>query len=183
MAIDGELDGTAVWRHKASFEEDFFYSESILESQTVFFHIKSFDFDWIRFDDLKPLKIGGTIGYGYNDDYSLAEKSSEFSINRAKSDDVNFRMLLAGHIDIFPITTEVGYFILQQHFDQQERRLITHHPRSLTPVHERSLHLLLTKIESNIQLMKRFNLGLAKLKKKKKIQEYIDEFFARTDQK
>ncbi|OZG72750.1 hypothetical protein BTA51_14605 [Hahella sp. CCB-MM4] len=179
MAIDGKLDGTGVWRYKAKFAKDFYYSDPIIESQTVFFHLKSFKFDWQKFSDLKSLHIGGTIGYGYNDDYSNAEKSQEFNISRAKSDETNFRMLLAGHIDIFPITTEVGYFILKQKFKPEERKLVTHHPKSLIAENERSLHLLLSKTNSaNAKLMEVFNRGLKKLKRDHKIKQYIDDFYA-----
>ncbi len=178
MAKNGKLNGTAVWRYKTEFEKDFYYSNPIIESQTVFFHLKSFQFDWQEFSELMPLKIGGTIGYGYNDDYIQAEKSPDFNITRAKSDEINFKMLLAGYIDIFPISTEVGYFILKQNFSPDERQRITHHPKTLTPESERSLHLLLSKSnKANVRIMRRFNQGLAKLIRDNKIKQYIDEFY------
>ncbi|WP_020406249.1 substrate-binding periplasmic protein [Hahella ganghwensis] len=177
MAKDGKLDGTAVWRHKRDFEKNFFFSDTIIKSQAVFFHLKSFDFDWDRFTELKSLNIGGTIGYGYNDDYTKAEKSQQYHISRSNSDEVNFKMLLAGYIDVFPITTEVGYFILKKHFSSAERQLITHHPKSLTPENERSLHLLLTKANTeNLEVLKRFNRGLAKLKQQDRVNQIIREF-------
>ena len=163
LAKRGELDGTAVWRHKPKFEKFFHYSDPVLASKAVFFHLKSYALEWTVFDDLKGIRIGGTIGYGYNADYDNAEKSKDFKIRRVPKDELNFKMLLARRIDIFPITAEVGYHILKTKFTPDEFQSVTHHPNSLTPVQEQSLHLLLPKNkEKSLRLLEAFNRGLKK---------------------
>ncbi len=178
LAQRGDLDGTAVWRYKDKFAKDFYYSDSVLGTNTVFFHLKNFPFKWNSFDDLKGMRIGGTIGYGYNEEYDKAEQSQEFIIHRVPRDEQNFAKLLAGRIDIFPITTEVGYYILQTKFRLKDQQLITHHTQSLTPSKERNLHLLLSKkIEKNKQVLILFNLGLEQLKQSGKLRQYHEELY------
>ncbi|MDE1462746.1 substrate-binding periplasmic protein [Spartinivicinus poritis] len=169
MAKQGKLDGTAVWRKKDEFQKYFYYSEPIFETETVFFHLKSLTFHWKKFSDLKGLVIGGTIGYGYNKDYDLAEKSNQYSIKRVISDEINFHKLILSRIDIFPITKEVGYHILKTKFPSKVN-IITHHPTPLTPEAERSLHLLISKKSRKHELiLKSFNRGLKKLREKGKL--------------
>lgn len=165
MAEFGELNGTAVWRYQSDIQERFYYSDPILTSETVFFHLKLHPFDWNQFTDLKRLRIGGTIGYTYNEDYRKAEKSKEYNIHRISNDELNFSMLLRDRIDIFPITKEVGYFLLHTQYKESQADLITHHNKSITPANERTLHLLLSKNDKqNEQYMSSFNKGLKRLK-------------------
>lgn len=174
MAENGELNGTALWRNQAEFQDEFYYSDPVLMSETVFFHLKANPFHWHKFEDLKGINIGGTLGYSYNEDYRIAEKSKEYRIQRMAKDELNFSMLLRKRIDIFPITKEVGYFLLQSKYTAEEASLITHHETSLTPENERSLHLLLSKDnKDNIELMEAFNKGLNKLKQTGRYDSYI----------
>ena len=177
MAQTGKLDGTGVWRHRADLEDNFYYSEPVMESGAVFFHLKSFSFDWKNFEDLKGIKIGGTIGYSYSEEFDNAEKSLEYRIDRTSSDKKNLRMLLEGRINIFPITKEVGYYLLQTDFKNKESASITHHSKIITPKNKRTLHLLLSrKDERNIYRMKMFNQGLNKLKKSGRYNQYFKDF-------
>jgi len=165
MAEHGKLNGTAVWRYQSDMQEKFYYSDPVITSETVFFHLKSFPFLWNEFTDLKGLHIGGTIGYTYNEEYRKAEASSDYSIHRIANDGLNFTMLLRNRIDIFPITKEVGHFLLQTQYEESQVNLITYHPKSITPMSEKSLHLLLSKNDKqNEQFMASFNKGLKKLK-------------------
>lgn len=176
MAEYGELNGTAVWRYQSDIQEKFYYSDPVFTSETVFFHLKSFPFAWNEFTDLKGLRIGGTIGYTYNEDYRKAEASKEYNIQRISNDELNFSMLLRNRIDIFPITKEVGYFLLQTQYTQNQASLFTYHAKSMTPEHERTLHLLLSKHdEKNQQLMASFNKGLKKLKESGLYHQYLKD--------
>ena len=174
MAEYGDLNGTAMWRYQSDFAEKFYYSDPVLKSETVFFHLKSNPFDWQVFEDLKGLNIGGTIGYSYNEEYRQAERSKSYHIHRISKDELNFSMLLRERIDIFPITKEVGYFLLRTKFQPDVVNLITHHNKSITPENEKTLHLLLSKgNKNNEKLMASFNSGLKKLKKSGRYDEYL----------
>ncbi len=63
-AEDIEVDGSLPWSRTESREKLFYYSKKpIVNTRTVFFHLKSFNFDWESYEDLKSYSIGGTIGY------------------------------------------------------------------------------------------------------------------------
>lgn len=81
---------------------------------------------------------------------------------RTPRDEQNFRMLLAGRIDVFPVTREVGYYILKTRFTPEEAAAVTHHP---VPIYRTGFYLVLSRANvGNRQKMQKFNAGLRRLK-------------------
>ena len=109
FAQEGEWDGSAVWMHNSERAKDFLFSDSVVEVKNIFFHLKSYSFDWNTIDDLKGIPIGGTIEYSYGEEFQNAEKTGEIEVQRAPSDEINFRKLLAGRIKIFPCVLDNSY--------------------------------------------------------------------------
>lgn len=171
MAERGQRVGTAVWTHSPEREQRFFISEPVVESAYHFFHRKDRAFDWQRLDDLRGLRICGTLGYNYGEPFQQAERDKRLQVRRLPSDELCFRQLLAGRIDVFPMDKVVGFAMLHEHFSAADRAQLSVHPRALR---SDPLHLLLSReVPGNAELMVRFNHGLAQLRDSGKVAQYL----------
>ena len=172
-AKSGKYEGSVVWSYSAEREEDFYYSDSVIEGNTVFFHLKNYVFNWNTIEDLKGIKIGGTTGYSYGDTFDQAEKAGNLEVHRVTHDYQNFLMLLRGRAQIVPLELEVGYRLLQKHLSPEEVERITHHPKPLKTI---PYHLILSKqVERNGHFIHIFNKGLKRLKENGQYEQYIAE--------
>lgn len=173
QAKAGRWDGSAIWLRNAEREKHFYYSDTVIENDVYFFHLKDYAFEWDRIEDLKGISIGGTDAYFYGGAFEAAENAGIIEVQRAARDQLNFRKLLRGRIQIFPINDVVGYYQIQQNFSSEQAKRFTYHPK---PLYRRSLHLILSKkIEKNKRLITLFNQGLGRLKTNGKLELYKKE--------
>lgn len=161
LAESGMWDGSAVWVYSKERAEKFYFSDPIIETKWVFFHLKTTNFDWKTVDDLKKYKIGATLEYNYGRNFERAERNGILKVHRIPRDEQNFKKLVAGRIDVFPLDLLVGYSMLNDLISADDIQLVTHHHKPLKVV---QLHLILSKkVKKNEHLMKRFNRGLKRL--------------------
>jgi polar amino acid transport system substrate-binding protein len=173
LAQDGAWDGSLVWHRSPEREPDFYFSDPVVTGQNVFFHLKSKSFDWQEMKDLTGLYIGATIDYDYGEAFTQAEKAGVISVERVSSDEQNFKKLLAGRIDIFPLDLDVGLAMLRQNFTAEEIAQITYHPR---PIESYPYSLILSKkVPRNQELIVLFNAGLQELIDSGKMQQFVEE--------
>lgn len=173
LAEEAEWDGSVVWYKTPEREELFYFSEPVIHSQDVFFHLQTFSFDWQEMSDLQGLRIGGTIEYDYGTAFREAEASGLITVDRVASDEQNFEKLLKGRIDVFIVELEVGLAVIRQFLTPEEQALITYHP---TPVRNDPLHLILPrKVPGNEALIALFNEGLQELESSGQLQKIIEE--------
>ena len=175
-AAIGRADATAVWMHKSEREQDFYYSEPVLNEEFVFFYLEGNSFDWANLKDLRVYKLGGLLGssYGAAFDKALADKhiQAEFVPNTK----LNFLNLLAGRVDAFPLEKSVGLASIRNLLTPEQQARIRFHPKRLLQNHS---FLLLPKALKNSQnLMLDFNETLAKFKQSGRYQAYFDRFEA-----
>ncbi|BES72368.1 hypothetical protein RE428_33860 [Marinobacter nanhaiticus D15-8W] len=98
---------------------------------------------------------------------------SLIKVEVATSDEINFRKLLAGRIDLFPIDVVVGRRLLARHFSPQDVEKLAVHPRV---VYATQLHLMLSKrVPGNAVRMERFNQGLAAIRQRGRIDAILDD--------
>ncbi len=138
--------------------------------RTVFFHLKSYSFDWNTLDDLKDIPIGATIGYNYSDKFEAAEKAGRIEVQRVPKEVQNFNKILKGRINIFASNLDAGYALLNKHFPLNQVQLFTYHPKAL-----KITHLCLAfskKIERNTRLLKLFNKRLKLMKDSGKFEQF-----------
>ncbi|MCJ7433476.1 MAG: transporter substrate-binding domain-containing protein [Anaerolineales bacterium] len=174
LAQDGEWDGSLVWHKSPEREQDFYFSDpAVVTGQNVFFHLKSYDFDWKEMKDLAGLNIGATIDYDYGEAFMQAEKAGEINVDRVPTDEQNFKKMLLGRIDIFPLDLDVGLAMLHQNFSAEEIAQITYHSQ---PIESYPYSLILSKkVPRNAELIVLFNAGLKELIDSGKMQLFIDE--------
>ncbi len=165
---------TGVWMHKPEREKDFYYSDPVLNEQFVFFHLKSFNFNWNTLDDLQGLVIGGVKEYSYGADFDEALKSGKISIERVPRKHQNWRKLLLGRILLYPEEINVGYSSLKQRFNTDRASLITHHPK---PFLNNLSYLLFPKSsKKSLIYMKKFNSRLKLFRKNGRYDNYFKSF-------
>ncbi len=82
--------------------EHFLYSDAVVPSKFAFFHLKGSNFDWNSYEDLRGIRIGGTLEYAYSKEFDAAEKAGIIKTNRAPSDEIGLKKLLKGRIEVFP---------------------------------------------------------------------------------
>ncbi len=169
----GGQDLTGVWMHKPEREIDFYYSEPILTEKFVFFHLKTYPFEWTDLSDLKKLGIGGGIGYSYGPEFDSALDTGKLEIERVATDKQNFVKLLLGRIQVYPQEINVGYAALKQHFTEEEVLKITHHPTPL--LSNQSYVLFPKKLQKSKSLLLRFNRQLNKFKQSGRYEKYFDQ--------
>ena len=120
-------------------------------------------------EDLKGYEIGFTEGYDYGSEFMTALKKGILSVQTVSSDELNYKKLLAGRIEIFPNDPLVGYAQINSLFSPEKAKLFTHHPKVFEPS---TLHLIISKKSDKAEFyLKAFNLGLKKLKDSGRIAE------------
>jgi len=170
-AKNGKWHATSAWAINESREKDFWYSDPIVVDRTVFFHRKDKIVQWQEMDDLQDLKVGTTTSYYYGEAFNNALLSGLLLVEEVPVEEMNFKKLQRGKIDILPSNLYVGYSIIKKLFTTEVTEQITHSPVTLTA---QPLRLLFSKkIAENRYFLNKFNAGLKKLKLSGKIDLYI----------
>ncbi len=174
IAKDGSWDASAVWWITEEVKADFLFSEKVVDSGFVFYHLKSTDFDWDSIEDLRGLKIGFTSGYQYGPVFSEAMENGTIKVETASSDELNFKKLLSGRIDVFPNDPLVGWAQIRNNFTDREIAKFTNHPKKFFIS---SLALLISRNTSNgSYFLRKFNSGLSKLERSGRLDEIFEDF-------
>ena len=161
LSATGEWDGTLAWDDTPSIQGEHWASAKPTSVQEwVFFYRKADNFSWNSLNDLQGKIIGITTGYKYSDTFvNLPEDS--FTFLNSNSDETNLKMLVAGHIDVFPIEKNVGLYLIRQGFSEEEQNMITYDEKAIS---EFNSYLLLSKaIPENEQRIKEFDQAFRKL--------------------
>jgi len=169
----GIYDLSPGWTKTPEREKEVNFSDPIFETYQVFFHLKSFPFQWQSFKDLKGIRIGACLGYYYGEDFKVAEKNGLIKVEYVPRDKQNIMKLLKDRIQIFPLNILTGYDLIQKNTTQEEFSKIVHHPKKLAP--PSSAHVVFTKNERNVRMMRLFNKGLKRLKETGKYDLYWQE--------
>ncbi len=172
----GSFTATGVWMHKAERENDFIYSDALLNEQFVFFHNKSLDFNWNTVNDLYGMKMGGIQAYSYGPELDKALKKGLIEMVLIKHPKQNFMKLLRGRVQLHPMEINVGYAALKKNFTLKEQSKITHHPKPF--LNNLSYLLFPKKVKNSEELVKRFNKALAKMKANGRYDQYFKNFEA-----
>lgn len=157
-AAAGRHDATAIWMHAADREQDFVYSDPVMNERFVLFYRKDDPIQWNHLEDLSDLQLGGSIGYSYGPEFDKAVENEVLDVEWVASPELNFRRLLFERIDAFPEEINVGYYILRRETDREEARQITHHPE---PISENQSFLLFPADDPETERLREiFNRGL-----------------------
>lgn len=171
LARKGQRDGTAVWLPSEKRREEFFISRPVIVTEYVFFHRVDMPFDWQTVADLADYRIGLTRDYDYGQVIDRVKTRGIAHTEIVSSDELNFRKLMAGRIDLFPLDRVVGQRMADDLFGADEAGSLTWHPH---PVRKDRLHLLLSrKVAGNAERMEAFNRELKAMRREGKIQRIL----------
>ncbi|MCP4552670.1 MAG: amino acid ABC transporter substrate-binding protein, partial [Bacteroidetes bacterium] len=171
LASHGEWDGSILYSRNPERENKFYITNPVAPSKYVFFHLKSFNFNWNTLDDLKNIVIGTGEGYGFGSEFEKAEKEGRIDVQRVPTDEMNVKKLMLGRIKLYPQDVVVGYDLINKMVSHTESQKITYHPK---PLLEKPQHLLLSKkIKRNKRMLNLFNKGLQRLKDSGKYNQYF----------
>jgi polar amino acid transport system substrate-binding protein len=170
----GLVNGSVVWsidEGESERSRDFLSSDTVLESQSVFFMRKGYQFRWTKDADLAGLRIGGVAGYEYR-----FEGMPGMHLDRAPTEELNFRKLVAGRVDIVPTNLDVGRYILRTSFKPEEAAGVAVAPGFYNITQYR---LIMRRADrANAAYIERFNRGLRKLKESGKFDQYMADLVA-----
>lgn len=154
---------TSFWYYREDRAKDFLYSVPLLFGYTVFYHLASNPLDdWDTLDDLNDKRIGITDGYTYTQEVWDAKESGRLRIQVVSEDELNFRKLLKGRIDLFLMETVVGAKLLRDKFEPEVAGTITFHPKALI---EAPSYLLFNRNRDDVaEVVSDFNRGLSKIR-------------------
>lgn len=171
LAANGDFDGTMPWNKTDARLKDFYFPKtSLLKDENVFFHLKTVPFDWATLEDLKRYRVGVTIGFKEEAIY----KSKGIPADMVNSEELNFRKMRVGRIDVYQTSKRVGYVTLKKTFGHQDASLFTHHPKIVS---ESEFFILFSKATQRGQyLADRFDAGLKKLKANGTYDKILAEF-------
>lgn len=117
---------SSYWYYSAEREADFIHVGPISREEEVFFVLADAGVpEWENLEDLQGLRIGATLGYTYTSEFwSLAERGV-LTLSPAPENISNFRKLLSGRIDMFPMSRDVGWNIIANNFTEDEQARFT----------------------------------------------------------
>jgi len=172
VASELQVEATMPWYETPKRKEKFLYSkQAIIRSRIVFFHLKSLDFKWNNFEDLKSYTIGATVGYKST---KLFE-SKNLNTFLTQTEQENYTQMANTRVDITASSVLVGYDIINKTFPKERVSLFTHNEKNIFP--ETGAHLLISKKHPRgKELMKKFDDGLKKLIKSGRYGQIIKNF-------
>lgn len=172
----GRANATAVWMYKAEREQDFYYSEPVLNEEFVFFHLKDTPFDWQSMTDLSTYNLGALLGSSYGKAFDSALKKKQIKAEFVPNTKLNFINLISGRVDAFPLEKSVGIASMRDILTPEQHANISFHPKRLL---QNESYLLLPKALPNSQkVMADFNQNLAKFRQDGRYQAYFERFEA-----
>lgn len=104
-----------------------------------------------------------------------AEEKKVIQVDRVNTLLQAFNMMMLGRVKMVPSDMEVGYVLLQQNMDKKTLNEITHSEHLIQMT---DYHLTLPKAATkSAELIKKFNRGLAALRKSGRYQKIVKEFY------
>ncbi len=156
-------NASAVWWPTQETANHFYESDPVGFTSFVFFHRQERDFDWTDLEDIRHLKIGATLQYSYGPKMQRLMEEMGNHVEYVTRDELNYKKLLSGRIDIFPNDPVVGMAQIRNSLRPDDRKKLTFHPKTFFPS---PLNLIFSKRNSKSKtLLQAFNRGLKKLNK------------------
>lgn len=150
----------------------FIFSEPLFSNQSKFFYYAADSrpraITYTRYADLRPYRIGGVIGYYYEQPFAEAQLQVEF----VNTDEQNFNKLYLGRIDLVPADENVGFYLIRKNFSAADAaKFLT----LAQPLNKKRLYLMTSPHYPDARaLLARFNTAQAKLKKTGRFQQILD---------
>ncbi|MEM8812189.1 MAG: transporter substrate-binding domain-containing protein [Pseudomonadota bacterium] len=128
----GRFDATSFWYFSPEREADFIHVGPVMRDRLVFFRrADTPEPKWDGLNDLKGHTIGAVTGYTYTPEFWELAEEGTLNVELAPSDEANFKKLLAGRIDLFPMSEESGRRLVSTIFSTDEQGRIVYSAQPL----------------------------------------------------
>lgn len=155
MTENVKTDGTMLYSYNEERGQKFFYSDPVLQLDTVVFYNHNKPVRWEKPEDLKGLSLGGVEKY----DYGFIREEDGYHLIRSQSSGANHEKLGEGRLDGTLDEVLVGLTILRE---KNLRHRISFHPK---PIKSKNYHLILSQKHPRAQeILAVFNQGLTRIK-------------------
>lgn len=122
----GQYDGSYGWAHAPERDAKLLYPVTVLYPfRMVFFHRRGESYPWKKLEDLRPFRIGVTMGNHYSDEFSALQAAGTLNVDPASSDTSGMKKLASGRIDLFPMEQEAGQMLADLVLSKADREKIT----------------------------------------------------------
>lgn len=110
MAETGQADGITLLMKTEQRTGFLSFTEPLFMAREVFYYRpdRLGRFQWEKFVDLKPYRIGLVEAYGYSPDFLEAVKQLSLDVEYAASDRISFQKLHVGRIDLYLCNADMG---------------------------------------------------------------------------
>ncbi|MFQ3231355.1 substrate-binding periplasmic protein [Reinekea sp.] len=105
----GEMDATLPWSYTQERNEQFLYSQAILNGDVVLFFNKGKKRAWQQLDDLSDLTFGSILGYNVSPLVSQKIEDGKLRSTTTPDETASFKMLNAGRFDVVAQDRNLGF--------------------------------------------------------------------------
>ena len=115
----GKADGIPLLMKNAEREAFLAYTDPVVENRELFYYLpeRLGDFQWDTFQDIQGLKLGLITGYIYNEEFLRAVEQQHNPVVYSQDVEANFRLLLAGRVDLTLEDETLAQPVLAEHPD------------------------------------------------------------------
>lgn len=176
MVLQGEAWATYPFSTNQQRDSLYWFSSTIGYSTQKFFYygekpIELFE----KLEDLKGLRIGGVLGYYYNQDFSDANLSVEYT----HSEILGLKKLYTQRIDLISFNEIIGWRMISEQYPSEEHQFGTLE----MPLREIELKMMVSKRMQNSEvLLQKFNTALARFKKSETYIEILSKYHMKPSQ-
>ena len=123
MVEKGKQDGAMMLTKNSEREEYMEFSIPIIENRDMIWYKKgnSKIKEWNSFEDLKPYIIGNSLGFNYGKEFEKSVVEYNLKVDVAKIDELNFKKLDKGRIDVFFCNETAANTIFSKNKDLKDK--------------------------------------------------------------
>ncbi len=158
------------WALNESLQATLAYSEPLCSQRMVFFFLKSRlpGWDYTGLDGLKKFRLGGALGYSYQEDFEKAGITADYAPDSEKS----IRKLLDGRVDLVVENELVGRHLMESKFPAYRDAVAS----STTPLYVKPLRLVVSRSHPGAdKLLEDFAKGMDILKQSGRYAQILKE--------
>ncbi|WP_300030013.1 transporter substrate-binding domain-containing protein [uncultured Roseobacter sp.] len=123
---NANFQATSYWYYSEERNADFIHVGPVSQEAEVFFVLEDAGIpEWERLEDLSGYRIGATLSYTYTPEFWSLGESGVLTLSETPENESNLRKLLSGRIDLFPISEEVGWYMIRNLFSEEDQARFT----------------------------------------------------------
>lgn len=172
--LSGKIWGAFPYSYTEERAKEVFFSEPVGESKTVFFYYKEKKCDYETLADLKSCKVGGVVGYFYEE----ALKKAGLDVDYAPDEASAVRKLFAGRTDLLPLNELVGWRLIKTEYPDHIKEFgVLEKPYDVS-----ELRVIASKSHPESEsYLKRFNQALIKVKTSDTFKRILTKYGLKAD--